>query len=148
LFSHIAKCKLHGLNSSNASWLFGLDFMHAHFSQKPKFCRIQYLCIPYFMKACGARIKILNEIFTHFQFILSSKLQTIMLICAALLKHNGLRRDEETLQPSVYLNKYVSFFLTTHYCFIQFDCESLFHVLVHTSTLTDCFHSWDPITLH
>jgi hypothetical protein len=83
------------------------------YSQKPNFCRIQYLCIPYFMKACGARIKILNEIFTHFQFILSSKLQTIMLICAALLKHKGLRRDEETLQPSVYLNKYVSFFLTT-----------------------------------
>ena len=24
-----------------------------------------------------------------------------------LLKHEGLRRDEETLQPSVYLNKYV-----------------------------------------
>ena len=83
-----------------------------------------------------------NYLHTHLNFSCSMsitytnqfsswKLWTLILIFSISLKHEGLRRDEETLQPSIYLNKYVSFVL-----------QALFYVLTHYFVLPLCTNAW------
>jgi hypothetical protein len=74
----------------------------------------------------------------------SWKLWALILICSISLKHEGLRRDEETLQPSIYLNKYVSFILQalllcSHapYCFMSKKNAPYCSPFVHK-----CFTLW------
>jgi hypothetical protein len=80
-------------------------------------CRMFFQTKKYMFCACSNYIKpnLLNPVLLGVYLSITPKLHSYMhlesyvplFLSCRFIEHEGLRRDEETLQPSIYLNKYV-----------------------------------------